>query len=92
MFCSSARVTQTYTSEARVTTEVKYVFQLPPDASVCAFEAAIDQTRVIKGISKEKGQARSEYESAKRLGRAAALLEQNTTEGGSLSTDMVSEY
>jgi Ca-activated chloride channel homolog len=74
-------VTQTYISKASRPTEVKYVFKLPPDASVHAFEAVIDDTRIINGVSKEKKRARAEYEQAKRQGRAAAFLEQNTVEG-----------
>jgi Ca-activated chloride channel homolog len=81
----SAHLTQTYVSKAAQPTEVKYVFQLPPDASVHAFEAIIDATKVIKGIAKEKRLARAEYEEAKQQGRAAALLEQNTVEGMSNS-------
>jgi Mg-chelatase subunit ChlD len=47
---------------------------------VYAFEAAIDRTRVIKGIAKEKKQAKREYEEAKRKGRTAALLDQQSEE------------
>lgn len=76
----SARVTQTFKSKAHVPTEVKYVFPLPPDSSVHAFEAVINRTRVIKGVAKEKEQAKREYERAKRQGRTAALLDQKTEE------------
>ena len=65
--------------------EVKYVFPLPPDASVCAFKAVIDGERTIKGIVKAKATAKAEYDQAVSKGKTAALLEQSNVESKSVS-------
>ena len=55
--------------------EVKYMFPLLDGVSVVGFTCTIGD-RVIKGVVKEKQQAREVYEEAKSLGQKAALLEQ----------------
>ncbi|HEV7737953.1 MAG TPA: VIT domain-containing protein [Chlamydiales bacterium] len=75
-----ATVIQTYVSNATTHLDVKYVFPLPPDASVCAFKAVINGQRSIKGVVKEKEKAKAEYEEAVSKGKTAALLEQSNVE------------
>lgn len=59
---------------------MSYVFPLPSDASVHAFTAHIDD-RIVKGVVKEKTQARAEYDRAVAQNRQAALLQQENIEG-----------
>ncbi|MFZ1986491.1 MAG: VIT domain-containing protein [Desulfatitalea sp.] len=55
--------------------ETIYVFPMPENAAVDAYSFRIGE-KVIKGVVKEKEQARKEYEQAKQEGRKAGLLEQ----------------
>lgn len=55
--------------------EAVYIFPLPGGSAVSAFELKVGE-RVIKGIVKERGEARATYEQAVRQGKRAALLEQ----------------
>jgi Ca-activated chloride channel family protein len=55
--------------------ETIYVFPMPENAAVDAYSFRINE-KVIKGVVKEKEQARKEYEQAKQEGRKAGLLEQ----------------
>jgi hypothetical protein len=76
----SANLVQTYTSNASIEAEIRYIFPLPPDASVCSFKAVIDGKRIIKGVVKEKAKAKAEYEQAVAQGKTAALLQQENVE------------
>ena len=76
-----AEVVQDYYSSASVNHDVEYVFPLPPSAAVCAFKAVIDDVRVIKGIVKEKGEAKKEYKEAVAQGKTAGLLQQEHADG-----------
>ncbi|KIJ27180.1 hypothetical protein M422DRAFT_191319, partial [Sphaerobolus stellatus SS14] len=80
-----ANVVQTFTSDISTAVEIKYVFPLPPDSSVCAFKAVIDDEHTIKGIVKPKAKAKAEYEAAISKDKAAALLEQGNVEVFQLS-------
>lgn len=74
----SARVklTQVYTNPSdKPTSRAKYLFPVPANAAVCAFEMHTANGRVIQGISKEKTQAQAEYEQANSEGRDAGMLE-----------------
>ncbi|MDA8137440.1 MAG: VIT domain-containing protein [Desulfobacteraceae bacterium] len=55
--------------------ETIYVFPMPENAAVDGYSFRIGE-KVIKGVVKEKEQARKEYEQAKQEGRKAGLLEQ----------------
>ncbi|UJR38801.1 hypothetical protein I4U23_031466 [Adineta vaga] len=55
--------------------EAKYVFPLDENSIVCAFEAHINN-KVIKGIVKEKEQAKREYREAIEKGHGAYLMHQ----------------
>ncbi len=54
----------------------RYVFPLPTDAVVDSLTLS-NQDRVLKGVVKEKEQAKKEFEQAKAAGKKAGLLEQN---------------
>lgn len=55
--------------------EAKYVFPLDENSTVCGFEAHINN-KVIKGVVKEKGQAKREYREAIEKGHGAYLMHQ----------------
>ena len=76
-----AELVQEYYSDAPVDRQVEYVFPLPPDAAVCAFKAVIDDKKVIKGIVKEKEEAKKEYTAAIAAGKTAGLLEKEAADG-----------
>lgn len=76
-----AELVQEYYSNAPVDRQVEYVFPLPPDAAVCAFKAVIDDKKVIKGIVKEKEEARKEYNEAVAAGKTAGLLQKEAADG-----------
>lgn len=54
----------------------RYVFPLPTDAVVDSLTLT-NQDRVLKGVVKEKQQAKREFEQAKAAGKKAGLLEQS---------------
>src|SRR5262245_60588944 len=56
--------------------EAVYIFPLPGGVAVSAFELKVGG-RVIKGIVKERGEARRTYTEAIQQGKRAALLEQD---------------
>ena len=71
-----AEVVQDYYSTASISRDVDYVFPLPPSAAVCSFEAVIDDKRAIKGIVKEKREAKRDFDRAVAQGKTAGLLQQ----------------
>lgn len=73
---SIAEVVQDYQSTAPINRDVDYVFPLPPSAAVCSFKAVIDDKRTIKGIVKEKGEAKRDFDKAVAQGKTAGLLQQ----------------
>ncbi|KAG8822678.1 hypothetical protein FRC18_010973, partial [Serendipita sp. 400] len=73
---SIAEVVQDYYSNAPINRDVEYVFPLPPSAAVCSFKAVIDDEKVIKGVVKEKLEAKKAYEQAVAQGKTAGLLQQ----------------
>jgi hypothetical protein len=81
---SIANITQEYYSATYVNIDAEYVFPLPPSASVCSFKATIDDKKVIKGVVKEKEEARVQYRQAVARGRTAGLLEQEHADGMSI--------
>jgi Ca-activated chloride channel family protein len=56
--------------------EAVYIFPLPGGVAVSAFEMKVGG-RVIKGVVKERGEARRTYQEAVQQGKRAALLEQD---------------
>lgn len=69
------RVTQLFHNPGAEHVEGIYVFPLPEKGAVDRLRMRIG-SRVIEGLIREKGEARREYEEAKREGRKAALVEQ----------------
>eukprot|EP00121_Abeoforma_whisleri_P012104 Awhi_evm1s11173 len=73
---SEVTVCQTFYNPSESVVDGTYVFPLDEKSAVCEFQAEIDG-RVVKGIVKEKDEAKKEYDSAKSEGKAAYLLSQN---------------
>ncbi|KAG8822813.1 hypothetical protein FRC17_009457 [Serendipita sp. 399] len=71
-----AEIVQDYCSAAPINRDVEYVFPLPPSAAVCSFKAVIDDTKTIKGVVKEKGEAKKAFDQAVAQGKTAGLLQQ----------------
>jgi hypothetical protein len=74
-----AELQHTFTSKAVAPSDVAYVFPLPPDASVYAFRALIDE-QLVEGVVMEKAEARATFESAVAMNQKAALLQQENVE------------
>ena len=70
-----ARIKQSFRNPGQDWVEGIYVFPLPEQAAVDHMRMHIGQ-RVIKGVIKEKQEARQVYEQARREGKKAALTEQ----------------
>ncbi|KAJ3177499.1 hypothetical protein HDU85_005866 [Gaertneriomyces sp. JEL0708] len=70
-------LTQVFLNTSNKTEEVIYKFPLHEGAVVSAFEATVGTT-VIKGVVKEKEEAKKEYEKAKSEGLKAGLVNQET--------------
>jgi Ca-activated chloride channel family protein len=70
-----ARVTQRFRNPSPEWVEGVYLFPLPETASVDTLRMLIG-SRVVEGEIHERGQARRVYDTAKRSGRKASLVEQ----------------
>jgi poly [ADP-ribose] polymerase len=70
---------QEYENEEDSLIEAKYVFPLDEGATVCGFEAFINEKHVI-GVCKEKEQAHREYREAITKGQGAYLMDQESAE------------
>ena len=68
-----------YHNTSAVPIEAKYVFPLDENCSVCGFEAHINN-KIIKGVVKEKEQAKREYREAIEKGHGAYLMHQEQPE------------
>ncbi|CAF0908856.1 unnamed protein product [Rotaria sordida] len=66
---------QVYHNTSSTPIEAKYVFPLDENSTVCGFEAHINN-KVIKGVVKEKEQAKQEYREAIEKGHGAYLMHQ----------------
>ncbi|CAF1141127.1 unnamed protein product [Rotaria sordida] len=66
---------QVYHNMSSKPIEAKYVFPLDENSTVCGFEAHINN-RIIKGVVKEKEQAKREYREAIQKGHGAYLMHQ----------------
>ncbi|KAK4080887.1 hypothetical protein Trihar35433_1992 [Trichoderma harzianum] len=69
-------LTQTFVTTGTSLKNVKYVFPLYDGVSVVGFECTIG-SRVIKGVVKEREEAKQEYQAAVASGKIAGLLEQS---------------
>lgn len=74
-FVARVNVTQVYINPIDSTIEAIYTFPLPENAAVDSMILKVGDRR-IKGVVKERQQAREIYEEAKREGKTASLLEQ----------------
>ncbi len=74
-FIASVDVTQQYTNPFSEKIEATYVFPLPENAAINEFVMTIGD-RTIRGIIREKEEAKQIYAAAKQQGYTAALLEQ----------------
>lgn len=77
----SAKVSiyQEYENEESDAIEAEYLFPLNDGATVCGFEAFINDKHVI-GVCKEREQAHREYKEAIQQGKGAYLMDQETNE------------
>ncbi|CAF0923046.1 unnamed protein product [Rotaria sordida] len=75
---------QVYHNSNSIPIEAKYVFPLDENSSVCGFEAHINN-KIIKGVVKEKEQAKREYREAIEKGYGAYLMHQEQPEVFSVS-------
>jgi len=73
---ASIKVDQNFKNQSDDWVNGRYVFPLPPDAAVDSLTIQIGE-RVIKGVIKEKAEAKKTFEAAKRAGKKAGLLEQH---------------
>ncbi|KAK0656187.1 von Willebrand factor type A domain-containing protein [Cercophora newfieldiana] len=75
---SRTTLTQTFAnpSEEKSIPELRYTFPLYDGVSVVGFTCTINRDRVIKGVVKERAQARKTYEEAVARGETAGLFEQ----------------
>lgn len=82
MINSLAKVTlvQTYKNPLSHPARVSYVFPLDDRAAVTSFLAEFPNGRKLVGVSKEKGEARAEFEEAVASGHSAVLLDQESSD------------
>jgi Ca-activated chloride channel family protein len=74
-YLATVNVTQQYRNPYDTKIEAVYVFPLPQDAAVTDFVMVIGERR-IRGVIREREEARRVYEEAKRQGYRAALMTQ----------------
>jgi Ca-activated chloride channel family protein len=70
------RVTQVYQNQGRTPLEAIYVFPGSTHAAVSGLRMTVGERTVVAKIH-ERGQARAQYQDAKRAGQTASLLEQH---------------
>jgi Ca-activated chloride channel family protein len=73
---ASVEVRQSFKNPTGDSLEATYLFPLPHQASVFGMQFRIGE-RTVKGLIKEKEEARRAYQAARAQGRAATLLEQD---------------
>jgi len=77
---ASHTLTQVYNnSSTRDISEAQYTFPLYESSAVTDFQALVGE-RTIKGVVKEKAEAKAIYQAAKSAGRVTALFSQDTSE------------
>ncbi|PWW72402.1 VIT-domain-containing protein [Tuber magnatum] len=76
----SHTLTQVYSnSSARDISEALYTFPLYESSSVTGFQALVGE-KTIRGVAKERAEAKAIYEAAKSAGKVTALFSQDTSE------------
>ena len=72
-------LTQTfYNPSSEPTARAKYVFPLPANSAVCAFDLELEDGSIVVGEVKEKGEAALDFTRAVEQGKTAALVERVT--------------
>ncbi|KAH6604049.1 von Willebrand factor A domain-containing protein [Trichoderma cornu-damae] len=84
-----ATLVETYLAEAKVESEVVYVFEVPPEASVCKFSAQVGNI-LVEAIVDEKAAANSRYNEAKKANVKAWKLDKVNDELFQISLGNVS--
>jgi Ca-activated chloride channel homolog len=74
-FLARVTVTQNFENTATQKIEAVYVFPLPENAAVDDMTIQVG-SRTVRGVIKERGEARAVYERAKQTGHMAALVDQ----------------
>lgn len=74
-FIARVEVTQTFENSAKEKIEAVYAFPLPENAAVDDMTIQIGK-RTVRGVIKQRDEARQIYEQAKQTGHVAALLDQ----------------
>jgi Ca-activated chloride channel family protein len=74
-FIARVEVTQTFENSAAEKIEAVYAFPLPENAAVDAMTIQIGN-RTVRGVIKQRDEARAIYENAKQTGHVTALLDQ----------------
>jgi Ca-activated chloride channel family protein len=72
---ADTEVRQVFENPFEEAIEAVYVFPLPHDAAVDDYAIEIGD-RTIRGVMKRRGEARADYEAARKAGHSAGLLEQ----------------
>ena len=74
-FIAEVKLSQGYHNTGDFPIEATYHFPVDEAAAVCGFEAAYEDGTIVKGVVKEKNQARQEFNHALQQGKQANLLE-----------------
>src|SRR5262249_6756268 len=74
-FVASVTVDQYFTNPYNERIEAEYIFPLPSEAAVDGMEITIGK-RIIRGLVKEREEAKQIYQEARDNGKRAALLEE----------------
>lgn len=74
-FITEVKISQSYRNTENVPIEATYNFPVDEAAVVCGFEAHYEDGSIVKGVVKEKGEAKQEYSRAIRRGKQANILE-----------------
>lgn len=72
--CAVTTLEEHYRNTHSKPLDVVHTIPLPPDGAVTSFEMAAG-ARIVRGVCKERAEARRDFESARSRGRTAALVE-----------------
>lgn len=72
--CAVTELEERYTNDATVAMDVTHTIPLPADGAVTAFEI-VSGGRTVKGVCKKTEEARADFDSARKRGKTAAMIE-----------------
>lgn len=72
--CAVTELEERYTNDATVAMDVTHAIPLPADGAVTAFEI-VSGGRTVKGVCKKTEEARADFDSARKRGKTAAMIE-----------------